>query len=98
MGYEKLNPMFRTLLVTMVMSLSGCLSTTEYNPFVDIDVSRGVVVEDFEGPGKAGYEFAARRRADHRSRLQSSPLGRKSLRYRRKPVLPFYLRAMGRHW
>ena len=44
----------------MVISLSGYLSTTEYNLFVDIDVYEVVVLEDFEGPGKAGYEFADR--------------------------------------
>ena len=51
--------MFRTFFVAMVISLSGYLSTTEYNPFVDIDVYEVVFLEDFEGPGKAGYEFAA---------------------------------------
>ena len=58
--WEKLNLMIRTLSIAMVIGLWGCRSTTEYNPFVDIDAYEVVVVEDFEGPGKAGYEFAAR--------------------------------------
>ena len=59
-AWDKLNQMFRTFFVAMVISLWGYLSTTEYNPFVDIDVYEVVVVEDFERPGKAVYEFAAR--------------------------------------
>jgi len=52
--------MVRIWLVAMGMALSGCLSTTEYNPFVDLDDYEVAVVEDFAGPGKSGYEFAAR--------------------------------------
>lgn len=52
--------MHRIWLVAMGMGLSGCLATTEYNPFVDIDAYEVAVVEDFAGPGKAGHEFAAR--------------------------------------
>ncbi len=52
--------MIRIWLVAIGASLSGCLSTTEYNPFVDFDAYDIVLVEDFEGPGKVGYEFAAR--------------------------------------
>jgi len=50
----------RVWLVAIGMGLSGCHSTTEYNPFVDVDAYEVVVVEDFEGPGKSGYELAAR--------------------------------------
>jgi hypothetical protein len=52
--------MVRVGLVAIGMGLAGCHSTTEYNPFVDVDAYEVVVVEDFEGPGKSGYEFAAR--------------------------------------
>ncbi len=47
-------------LLAFLFLLSGCRSRSEYNPFVDMGSYDTVVIEDFEGPGNAGYSFAER--------------------------------------
>ena len=38
----------------------GCRTTSEYNPFASVSSYDTIVIEDFEGPGRSGYEFAER--------------------------------------
>lgn len=38
----------------------GCSTTSEYNPFASVSSYETIVIEDFGGPGRSGYEFAER--------------------------------------
>jgi len=66
-------------LLTILVAATGCRSTSDYNPFVDIGSYDTVVIEDFEGPGNAGYAFAERiartfaRETHFRQILRESP-------------------------
>jgi hypothetical protein len=47
-------------LLVLVASISGCRTVSDYNPFAEIGSFESVVIEDFEGPGTAGFEFSER--------------------------------------
>lgn len=44
----------------LALLLAGCSSIEDYNPFAEIGSIDTVVIEDFEGPGTAGFEFSER--------------------------------------
>lgn len=43
-----------------LLLLASCRSSSEFNPYASIGSYDTVVIEDFEGPGTSGYEFAER--------------------------------------
>ncbi len=49
-----------SFIIVSVIFLAGCRTTSEFNPFVSISSYETVVIEDFDGPGNSGYDFAER--------------------------------------
>ena len=47
-------------LIVMIVAVSGCRTVSDYNPFAGIESFEAVVIDDFEGPGTAGFEFSER--------------------------------------
>lgn len=49
-----------SFVIFLAIFLAGCRTTSEFNPFVSISSYQTVVIEDFDGPGSSGYDFAER--------------------------------------
>ncbi len=60
-GEKTARRIFKPLsLLVLVVAISGCRTVSDYNPFAEIRSFEAVVINDFEGPGTAGFEFSER--------------------------------------
>lgn len=45
-------------LIVLIVAISGCRTLNDHNPLAEIASFEAVVIDDFEGPGTAGFEFS----------------------------------------